>query len=221
MKVCTDACLFGAWTASLLLKYKPDARHILDIGTGTGLLSLMLAQKTNGAIDAVEINTEAAKQATENIHASPWDTIKVYPMSISNYKTDIKYDLIITNPPFYEGSLLSPAEDRNAAMHDRYLTLEALLDSIKRLISPTGYAAVLLPFSRESDFLELLTKYNLTVVQLTRVKQSTHHGYFRSMFFISLKDHGRSIMSELSIHDGERQYTNEFKGILKDYYLIF
>lgn len=218
MKVCTDACLFGAWSARLISKYRPETKNILDIGTGTGLLSLMLAQKIDASIDAVEIDHAAAAQAVENILASPWKDVKVLNIPIADFQSDTRYDLIISNPPFYKGSLLSPIEDRNAAMHDRYLTLDTLLNSIMEFISDQGYAAVLLPFSRETDFLQLLSKHNLKFIELTRVRQSVNHGFFRSMFFISLKD-GEKFASELSIHDEERQYTNEFKRLLQDYYL--
>lgn len=219
MKVCTDACLFGAWTAQLILKFNPDVKNILDIGTGTGLLSLMLAQKTKAKIDAVEINKIAAEQANENFNASAWKNIGLHNLPIAEFTPERQYDLIITNPPFYEGNLLSPVAARNAAMHDSYLTLESLLSSIIKFISPTGYAAVLLPVLREPDFLNLLKKHNLNVVELTRVRQSVNHGYFRSMFFIYGKYSKAQFTSEISIHSAEREYTAEFQDLLKDYYL--
>ena len=219
MKVCTDACLFGAWAARSILQHQPSVKTILDIGSGTGLLSLMLAQKMQASIDAIEINSEAAEQSAENIMSSPWKNICVYNTSIEAFKTGIKYDLVISNPPFYESSLLSPDENRNAAMHDSYLTLELLLSSIMKFISSTGYAAILLPISREAAFTQLLARHKLCILELARVRQSVHHSFFRSMFIVSPEDQTRSNVDDISIHNSQREYTDEFKELLKDYYL--
>ena len=116
MKVCTDACLFAAWVAAYLQKNKINPGSILDIGTGTGLLSLMLAQKTLALIDAVEINIDAALQAKENFNASPWkQRLNVFETGILQYNTQMKYDLIISNPPFFNNDLLSPDKNKNTA----------------------------------------------------------------------------------------------------------
>ena len=116
MKVCTDACIFGAWAAGKLKESSISVRHILDIGCGTGLLSLMLAQNTNADIDAVEINTDAASQAKENILQSPGiNKIKVINASILEFVPEKNYDFIICNPPFYEDDLKSP--DQSTPWH--------------------------------------------------------------------------------------------------------
>ena len=112
MKVCTDACMLGAWTAGKL--GGSGINNILDIGCGTGLLSLMLSQKINASIDAVEIDADAAKQAGENISASPWAAnIRVIHTSLQEFMPKKKYDLIICNPPFYENDLRSEHENKN------------------------------------------------------------------------------------------------------------
>ena len=221
MKVCTDACLFGAWSAAQIAKYKPGVKNILDIGAGTGLLSLMLAQKCNAHIDSVEINAEAVGQAKENVMASPWENIDVHHTSIVDFSIAKKYEFVIANPPFYEGDLLSPDVHRNAAMHDSYLTLGSLIQEIKKHISPNGYAAVLLPFSRKSYFEELLRQQDFHVTEMTEVRQSVNHNFFRVMFLFSLKEQGEIKNSEISIYDNSRQYTDAFKDLLEDYYLAF
>lgn len=143
MKVTTDACIQGAWT--------PISSHvsrILDIGTGTGLLSLMLAQRTSEdvQIDAVEIDPDAADQANENISHSPWaNRIKLIQGDIRNYVTTYTYDLIICNPPFFRNSLQAPHKGRNIARHDVHLSLEDLHAAICKLLSPNGFASIILP----------------------------------------------------------------------------
>src|SRR5437868_5022622 len=125
MKVCTDACLFGAYIANELQSIPVNT--ILDIGAGTGLLSLMLAQKTTAVIDAVEIDNAAFEQAKENIAASPWkEKINTYHADISTFKTGKRYEHIISNPPFFEDDLRSNDEKKNFAKHDSSLTLENL-----------------------------------------------------------------------------------------------
>ena len=109
MKVCTDSCLFGAWIAAKIAKRYLDPKRILDIGTGTGLLSLLLAQKTDARIDAVEIAGEAFNQSKENFSASPWsEKITAYHADIKSWNAPSKYDLLICNPPFFENDLLPP-----------------------------------------------------------------------------------------------------------------
>lgn len=143
MKVTTDACIQGAWTPLL-----PGVKRILDIGTGTGLLALMLAQRTRGSaeIDAVEIDAAAASQAKENAGCSPWaDKIRVIHGDICELPLTVPYDLIICNPPFFRNSLQAPEHRRNAARHDGSLSLESLREVIRRRIAPGGTASVLLP----------------------------------------------------------------------------
>ncbi|MEI9959279.1 MAG: methyltransferase [Ferruginibacter sp.] len=154
MKVCTDACLFGAYVADeLQSRTYGTAANILDIGTGTSLLSLMLAQKTTVPIDAVEINEAAFTQTKENIQQSAWkENITVYNTDIIQFESGKKYDCIISNPPFFEADLLSDDKNKNAAKHDTTLTLQQLLQNIERLLSDNGFFAVLLPYHRSSYF---------------------------------------------------------------------
>jgi tRNA1Val (adenine37-N6)-methyltransferase len=153
MKVCTDACLFGAWVADKLNKKEINPKKIFDIGCGTGLLSLMLAQKTSVNIDAIEIDAEAFLQATENVAISPWkDRVNIFHGPLNQFAVHEKYDFIICNPPFYENQLKSDNEGRNAAMHSTTLSFLELTNAIKNNLSNTGQAAVLIPFTRVADF---------------------------------------------------------------------
>ena len=127
-----------------------EERRVLDIGAGTGLLSLMLAQKVNAFIDAIEINADAALQAKENFNASPWsERLAVHHQPIQTW-TETNYDLIISNPPFFEQDLKSPNTERNLALHDTGLTLEILWQQVVRCLHTTGQFAILLPAHRLS-----------------------------------------------------------------------
>src|SRR6476646_8018597 len=139
MKVCTDACLFGAWCAAELKSQASDQETLLDIGAGTGLLSLLIRQKNKLQIDAVEIEAAAAAQALQNVQASPWpNDIHVIHNDILNMGVSKSYDYIISNPPFYENELQSPNEKRNTALHSRQLTLSDLFLFIAQWLKPKG-----------------------------------------------------------------------------------
>ena len=219
MKVCTDACLFAAWVAAYLQNNKINPGSILDIGTGTGLLSLMLAQKTLALIDAVEINTDAALQAKENFNASSWaQRLNVFETGILQYSTQKKYDFIISNPPFFNNDLVSPDKNKNTAKHDGHLGLPELIKAVNENLSDTGRAAVLLPYNRTNFFETDAAKKGLFIIEKTLVKQTPAHPAFRSMLLCAKKE---KVMrqAEIIIHNDERKYTNEFIELLKDYYL--
>lgn len=218
MKVCTDACLFGAWVAEKI-SVDTSAKSILDIGTGTGLLSLMLAQKTNAMIEAVELDKEAASQAAENFNASEWKKrLHISNSGIEEFDAGKKYDLIISNPPFFENDLKSTNEQRNAAMHSTTLNLEELLVQIDRLLKADGKGAVLIPYHRSGYFEKLLAVHDFFVQEVMHVKQSVKHDFFRSQYYFS-KEPVQKEISEMIIQDSERQYTSRFVELLKDYYL--
>jgi tRNA1Val (adenine37-N6)-methyltransferase len=180
MKVTTDACLFGAYCAERL---KQNAKNILDIGTGTGLLSLMLAQKNSTSlIDAVEIEEQAALQAKQNFQQSPWiERLKIHNTSIQQFShtTKNQFDFIITNPPFFNNDLKSDQQNRNLALHSTALNFEELIHCIKKLLSPTGKFAVLLPYHRTAAFILLANDF--CIEEKVLVKQTLSHNYFRSI----------------------------------------
>ena len=218
MKVCTDACLFGAWVAGKS-ESKTSIRNILDIGAGTGLLSLMLAQKNYAVIDAVELNADAALQAKQNFDLSPWASrLTVFHTNIIEYNPGKKYDLIISNPPFFEDDLKSDDLDRNAAMHSITLNLQVLLQQVKRLLAGDGLGCVLVPYHRTSYLEKIIEEQGFYVSDKMLVKQSVDHGYFRTMILFS-GNPAKPTTEELCIHNGQRQYSDAFTHFLKDYYL--
>ena len=217
MKVCTDACFFGATIANKKL----PAVSYLDIGTGTGILSLMLAQKNDKAvIDAVEIDTDAALQATGNITASPWaDRIQVINEDILNLKKDAPYDCIISNPPFFENDLKSPHEAVNKARHHTSLDLYQLLKFVDSNLSATGNFAVLLPYQRLDFFIAEAEKNNLYLAQQILVKQTIKHQFFRGILFFKRKQNEPQYQ-EIIIKELDNNYTTEFAAAMKEYYLF-
>ena len=223
MKVTTDACLFGAWVAEENKSEKIITKNVLDIGAGTALLSLMYAQKNSLAdIDAIEIDEDAYTQAKENVAASPFaERINIIHDDIKRFTFSKKYDCIISNPPFYEKEISSDNEKKNIAHHHSGLLLEELLGIIKGNLSSSGTFYLLLPFKRNEEIKKIILKQDLFVSKIVFVKQSTKHNYFRMMIAgkLSPEGHPETLIEEISIWDDQQQYKEEFKELLKDYYL--
>ena len=221
MKVTTDSCLFGGMAGSLL--NASIIKNVLDIGAGSGLLSLMIAQQfPNAFIEAIEIDEPSATQAQENILASPWkDQVRVIHADIKNYNAEKKYDLVISNPPFYENELKSPDNRRNTAHHQTHLLPAELVHSIKENISVNGKFFLLLPFKKQEDWLILFNKAELQAEQIVYVKQTVNHpSYFRMIIQGSTGTGLENIKeSAITIKDGANQYTDAFRLLLKDFYL--
>ncbi len=229
MKVTTDACLFGAWTASQIENKKLEIKHLLDVGTGTGLLSLMLAQKINAHIEAIEIDKDSALQAAENFAASPWqERLKVYHTSIQSFaqlpshqfaNLPINYfNFIISNPPFFENNLKSENDKRNLALHSSELSLVDLVQAVQKLLAVNGHFAILLPYNRTNFFIELMEKENFYLQTKTLVRQTPKHTFFRSMLLFG-KNETLEIKEEIIFKDESNMYTPAFTALLQDYYL--
>lgn len=221
MKVCTDACLFGSLlpTSSGGIELE---KHALDIGTGTGLLALMFAQKNADVIiDSVEIDETAADQAKQNFENSPWkERLRIYNKSIQEFakSTPKKYDVIISNPPFFENDLKSENKKRNLALHSDELSLAELVSIIERLLKKDGNFFCLLPYHRTKFFEELLFKYKLHVKEKIFIKQTPKYNYFRTIFWVD-RLATALIESEIIIMDEHNEYTKGFREKLCDYYL--
>lgn len=219
LKVSTDSCLFGAWVAKKMESEKLKVENLLDIGTGTGLLMLMLAQKCNATIDGIEIDTASYLQAKENIEASRWnDRLHLFHADVKSFRFQKKYDFIITNPPFYESDLKSDSSNRNVAMHDEGLKLIELLYIVDENLDAEGSFAVLLPFHRTDEFISKALTLNLFLNKRLNVRQTMNHSYFRSLLLFGRKKTELHI-NELSIKNELNQYTSSFENLLKDYYL--
>lgn len=224
MKVCTDSCLFGALLPIIPIS-KARVPRVLDIGTGTGLLSLMYAQRAATAeIDALELDPAAFEQASENFAASPWpQRLNAIPGDFRTYgsKATIeiaKYDLIFSNPPFYENDLKSVDKQRNKALHSTDLNFDELVGKSVGLLQPDGIFAVLIPFSRRSAMKEIGGKYGLLVYQEYVVAQTEKHGYFRVIQLFSREKVDNQV-EEIVIRDTKQDYSLKFRELLSPFYL--
>jgi tRNA1Val (adenine37-N6)-methyltransferase len=238
MKVCTDACLFGAWVAKD--EAIISANNILDIGTGTGLLSLMLAQATainsNAAkITAIEIETAAATEAASNFALSAWtENMQVVNSSLQNYSASIKngestipkFDCIITNPPFYEGDLKSPDPKKNLASHSAGLPWSELTEHASALLKEGGSYFVLIPALRSYTMQKLSEANGLQLVEEVLVHNTAKTLPIRAMqkFIKPIGDikSQASIMvkrSKIFIKDADNKYEAAFTELLQEYYL--
>ena len=217
MKVTTDACLFGAFISQW-----PGKSKILDIGTGTGLLALMMAWQSESFIDAIEIDKDAFEQAAENIAASPWsDRIKVIHTDARKFIAESKYDIIVSNPPFYEKELKGNDVKKNLAHHNEGLLFPELLEVIKKNLAPDGTFFLLLPFKRNDEIKQLLTANDFVIRKIVFVRQSVNHNYFRLMLAVTFNNEepAETIVDEIAIKDEDDNYTPAFIFLLKDYYL--
>ena len=219
MKVCTDSCLFGA-----IIPIN-DAATILDIGTGTGLLALMAAQRSKASIQAVELDKAAARQAADNFAQSPWaDRISLFTGSIQDYEkmnTQV-YDVIISNPPFYIDSQQSPDSARNRAMHSTDLPFEDLARFIQKFLAITGSAFILLPPKEATIFTQLALKFNLFLHQEHYIFTQENGKHIRTILHFK-----KSSITEykppeaIYIRNTSNQYSDEFRTLLEPFYLIF
>ena len=214
MKVCTDSCLFGAW-----IPVSGKEENILDIGTGTGLLALMMAQRTRAKVDAVEIEREALEQAGENIKNSKWaENISIFHSDIIGFPTDKKYDLILANPPFYEKDLESEKQEEKLAKHAQGLTLNKLLASIPPFLHPGTSLALLLPYFRKAEASLLLETSGWHIGHELSVSNHPGSRYFRYLVFCS-RNPVLKVTQTMSIYKNGKEYGPDFTELLSNFYL--
>lgn len=236
MKVCTDACVLGAYAAVTdgeSTEAGVSVTRILDIGTGTGLLALMAAQRNRTAqVDAVEVDEAAFEQAQENVAASPFaERVRVWLSRIQDFDPADRYDRILTNPPFYTNQLRSPDSAVNRALHTDELPFPELIEAIVRLMKPDGQWWILLP-PYESEKLAIMARQaGLHAFKRLLVRHNAKKPIFRVITGFSFEE--RSIDKEtLTIYEPKKQtdlpenrpaetYTSEFRTLLREFYLIF
>lgn len=224
MKVGTDALLLGAWVQL------PTQGAILDIGAGSGIISLMLAQRSLGslAISAVELDDAAATQASDNVRHSPWPTaITVIKGDILTYQRAQRYALIVSNPPFFQDALLSNDARRQQARHTNSLPFSALLDKAAALLAPGGEFCLVLPAASQAAFARAAAEGGWQCQQLCAVQSKAAKPvsrYLQSWRLLANKSANAAPQlpdSRLLIHAADGQYSAEYRMLLKDFYLKF
>ena len=219
MKVGVDAVILGAWAPV------EDAKRILDIGTGTGLIALMMAQRTHAAlIDAVEIEPEAFRESLFNIEQSPWsDRMTVACCSFQQWAetTYLKYDLIVSNPPFFGNGVKASLANRAQARHSDQLPLRELISGITRLLNKNGRAALILSAENLAELERLVAINNLFISRLCQVKPNPQKPLFRIL--VEITDSPCTLQEEQLMIEFEDHfdYTPEYRHLTKDFYLKF
>jgi len=218
MKVGTDGVLLGAWAP---LNNSPYS--ILDIGAGTGLIALMLAQRGHAEqIDALEIDDDAYEQAVDNFENSPWaDRLFCYHAGLDEFmeEPEDEYDLIVSNPPFYTEDYTSGNEQRDTARFAASLPFEDLAEAAGLLLSEKGVFCTVLPYKEEEHFIALMKAENLFPFKITRVKGTPNTEVKRSLMAFGWQDTASLTIDELVIETGRHQYTPEYIELTKDFYL--
>ncbi|MGV8962332.1 MAG: tRNA1(Val) (adenine(37)-N6)-methyltransferase [Candidatus Saccharimonadaceae bacterium] len=216
MKVGTDGVLLGAWTKV------NESNRILDIGTGTGLIALMLAQRnTNAQIKAIDIDEDCVVQAQQNVASSVFaNRIQVEQKSFQEYvnESGVKYDLIVSNPPFFQNSLKSPNSFRNFARHDTTLSFSEIIIKSSLLLSNNGRLALVLPFDLKHQVIDEAFKADLATHRITNVFPLPYKPAKRFLIEFGLEEK-ECVEDNLIIELSRHQYTNEFITITMEFYL--
>ncbi|PWL39462.1 tRNA (adenine-N(6)-)-methyltransferase [Flagellimonas aquimarina] len=217
MKIGTDGVLLGAWTS---LEPQPDS--ILDIGAGTGLIALQMAQRSIAeTIDAIELDENAYEQCVENFETSPWsDRLFCYHAGLDEFTDEIEdnYDLIVSNPPFYSEEVTSGDASRDKARQNISLPFNELLEGVSKLLSKKGLFSVIIPFKEEAEFINLANEFGLYMVRVTRVKGNPNADFKRSMLEFSFFK-AKPEIDELTIELERQQYTKEYISLTKAFYI--
>lgn len=218
MKIGTDGVLLGAWAP---IEHHPY--NILDIGTGTGIIALMLAQRSAAQqIDALEIDEEAYEQATDNFENSPWnDRLFCFHAGLDEFmeEPEDEYDLIVSNPPFHPEDYKSSNGQRDLARFQDAMPFEDLIEAADLLLSENGILALIIPFKEEEKFLNLAHDYELYPLKITRVKGTPTTEIKRSLMAFSRNEITNFPVDELIIETARHQYTPDYIELTKAFYL--
>lgn len=217
MKIGTDGVLLGAWTPIPL-----HTNSILDIGAGTGIIAIQMAQRCDAqTIDAIEIDEGAHEQCTQNFEESPWaDRLFCYHASVQEFASEIdeKYDLIISNPPFYKDTYKTNSLSRDTARFEDALPFEHLLICASHLLEENGHFSIIIPKKEEEHFIKLASKNNLFPFKICHVKGTPSSEIKRSMILFSFKKQSPKITT-LTIETERHQYTPDYQKLVSEFYL--
>jgi len=218
MKVGTDGILLGAWADV------ENCKQILDVGTGTGLIALMLAQRSNAQITAIEVEQNAVTEAKRNVNDSRWrDRIETRNISFQEFavSNQTKFDLIISNPPFFSNSLKAKNQQRKLARHSDSLPLTKLAKCAEKLLTKNGSLAVILPVEPATELIKLAQNNLLFLKRLTKVHPNKGKPHHRCLMEFS-KEKCIARESDLFIENlSPKEYSNQYKNLVKDFYIMF
>ncbi|WP_255557617.1 tRNA1(Val) (adenine(37)-N6)-methyltransferase [Flavobacterium taihuense] len=218
MKIGTDGVLLGAWTP-----IEKNPYSILDIGTGTGIIALMLSQRSHAEqIDALEIDEDAYEQAVDNFENSPWsDRLFCFHAGVDEFveEPEDEYDLIVSNPPFYTEDYKSENQQRDLARFADALPFEDLIEAAALLLSENGIFSVIIPYKEEENFIAIAKDYELHPLKITRVKGTPTTEIKRSLLAFSRNESDTILTNDLIIETARHIYTPEYIALTKDFYL--
>lgn len=216
MKVNTDGVLIGAWTQV------DNVKNVLDIGTGTGLIALMLAQRSNASITGIEIEPKAAEEATHNARHSKWnERITILPVSFQQFvaTTELRFDLIVSNPPFFSNSAKNTNPDLSVARHNHLLPFGDIISGAFKMLTSHGRLSLILPSSAASGFILMAQKQGLFLHRITGVKPFPDKDVNRVLIEFG-KQNQEVSDNEISVYDhSKKEYSTEFKLLTRDFYL--
>ncbi|OCG19170.1 tRNA1(Val) (adenine(37)-N6)-methyltransferase [Gilliamella sp. App4-10] len=220
MKVTTDSCLLGAWAPICSVPQK-----ILDIGCGCGVIALMLAQRLEDnrcQIDAIDIDVQAVTQCQQNSQQAGFTTVNAINIDINQFEPShaVGYDLIVTNPPYFESAVDCRNPQRQLARYTESLNFQQLIDTVKRLLSPVGQFCLVLPYHLSNQFRLLCESNQLYLHQLMNVRYSAEKGFSLSLMAFSLIQSNKVNSQELCMRDDDGRYSQEFRRLLSDFYLF-
>ena len=220
MKIGTDGILLGAWCS-----LKDNTNKILDIGSGTGVISLMLAQRFNNTtIDSVEIENNAYEQSVENFERSVWvDRLFCFHSTFQDFAKERKedgetYDLIISNPPFYTDNVKNNNRARNKARSTSFLSFVELISGVSKILSNQGEFTTIIPFKEEAKFIEISKQNNLFLNKICRVKGNNNSDIKRSLLTFSFYKKQLD-ENNLIIETSRHLYTDEYINLTKNFYI--
>lgn len=217
MKVGTDGVMLGAW-----VRVHENLKRILDVGTGTGLIALMLAQRCAARIDAIEIHAEACREARQNVHNSPWPgQINIEHRSLQEYvQTGPRnYDLVISNPPYYRDAWKPETDSRALARHTGSLSPEVLAAHASKILTSEGRLALILPSGMEDEVIKIASQHSLFPLRLARVRPTPEKAVIRVLLELQKNYSGAPDSEEFAIEIKRHVYTLEYMSLTGDFYL--
>jgi len=216
MKVGTDAVVLGSW-----LKVEPHCKRILDIGTGSGIIALMLAQKTNATIDAIDIDEASVNEATKNFDNSPWnERLRAIHCPLEKYfpSLEIKYDLIVSNPPFFQNSLLPKDQRLQLAKHNVALSINDFVADVDRLLHPDGTWAVIMPEETGKQISAIALEKNFALIRRLYILPKPEKPAKRIVYEFSKNRLTSSETASIVLREADGKYTEAYKKLTLEYH---